>query len=238
LSVSRNSLKLRYGLPVLFALASCAQPVPYERESSQPPQLAQEYVRLAEEGAAVYAIDPATSLLLVHVGKAGRMAQLGHEHAVVSTDLQGFIALAVDPEASRADIFMPLVSLAVDDPEYRSRLALETEISEADRAGTYTNMRKTLDAESFPWVHATAKYASLPSQPPEISLSITLHGVAIEYLVPVRIEITPERLTARGELVVVQSDFGLTPYSAVGGLLKVADALQVEIELVALRVRA
>jgi hypothetical protein len=62
-----------------------------------------------------------------------------------------------------------------------------------------------------------------------------MHGAALEYVVPVQLDITDKRLSVSGHLLLKQSDFGMTPFSAVGGLLRVADELQVEFELVAVR---
>ena len=160
---------------------------------------------------------------------------LTSDHAIASEDVQGFVALAADPSASRADIVMPLMSLIVDQAEYRRRLELDTDISSDDKAGTYSNMRKVLEAELFPWVKAEAKFVSAQSAPPEISVSITMHGIALEYVVPVQIIIDDEQLSVSGRLAVNQSDFGLTPFSAAGGLLRVADELEVDFELVAVR---
>lgn len=227
---------VRICVPALVVLVACAQPVPYEREASAPPLAEAQYAKLARSGTAVYRIQPAASLLLVRVGRDGKMASMGHDHAVVSKDVQGFVALAADPAASHAQIVMPLMSLIVDEPEYRNRLELDTEISEADRAGTYSNMRKVLEAELFPWVQVDAKFAAAQSDPAELSVSITMHGAALEYVVPVQMDITEKQLAVSGHLLLKQSDFGMTPFSAVGGLLRVADELQVEFELIADRV--
>lgn len=186
---------------------------------------------------AVYRIRSEESLVLIRVGRAGKMAHLAHDHAVASVDVQGFVELAPDPSASRAEIAMPLLNLLVDEPGYRQRLGLEKEISSDDIASTYSNMRKVLEAELFPWVKVEARFASAQSEPPELSVSITMHGMTMEYLVPAHLEITDERLVVSGELVLKQSDFGLVPFSAVGGLLQVADELEIEFDLRAVRDR-
>jgi hypothetical protein len=72
---------------------------------------------------------------------------------------------------------------------------------------------------------------------PEIKASITMHDMALEFVMPVQMEINEERLSVSGHLSFGQSDFGLTPFSSAGGLLRVADELQVEFELVADRLK-
>jgi hypothetical protein len=216
-------------------LAACAQPIPYERETSAPPLAKVEPEKPAAAATAVYRIRTEESLVLIRVGRAGKMAHLGHDHAVASIDVQGFVELAADPSASHAEIAMPLLNLLVDEPEYRQRLELEKEISSDDVAGTYSNMRKVLEAELFPWVKVEASFASADSVPPLLNVTITMHGAALAYLVPVKLEVSDERLSASGELVIKQSDFGLVPFSAVGGLLQVADELGIEFDVHAVR---
>ncbi len=194
-------------------------------------------MKAARSGAAVYRILPEESLVLVHVGRSGKMANLGHDHAVASKDVQGYIELAADPLVSRADIVMPLKSLIVDEPEYRKRLELESEPSSDDIAGTYSNMRRVLEAELFPWVKVEVRFTSANTVAPEIKASITMHDMALEFVMPVQMEINEERLSVSGHLSFGQSDFGLTPFSSAGGLLRVADELQVEFELVADRLK-
>lgn len=230
------SLNNKLGLCLLAMLLACAQPIPYERETSPPP-LVEAHVAAVTNAPAIYRIQPAESLVLIAVRRDGRMAHLGHDHAVVSRDVQGFVEIAADPAASRAEIAMPLMNLLVDEPAFRQQLELDTEISDDDRAGTYSNMRKVLEAELYPWVTVTASLASAQATPPELSASITLHGVALEFLVPVQLDITEDRLSVSGRLTIKQSDFGLTPFSAVGGLLQVADELEVQFTLVAVRDR-
>ena len=49
--------------------------------------------------------------------------------------------------------------------------------------------------------------------------------------IPVNVEGLPERLGASASFVLRQSDFGITPYSALGGLLAVQDAIVIEFKL-------
>jgi hypothetical protein len=62
---------------------------------------------------------------------------------------------------------------------------------------------------------------------------VTLHGTAFEYLVPVDLKVEPDRFVINGEMTLRHTDFGLTPFSAMGGLLRVADELQLQFALVA-----
>jgi polyisoprenoid-binding protein YceI len=223
----------KLALFVSAMLAGCAPQIPYERETSAPPLEESRQAATAVAETVVYRIRPEESLLLIHVGSDGKAANLGHEHAVASIDLQGFVELAADPAASRAEVVMPLMNLLVDEPQYRDLLELEKPISSDDVAATYSNMRKVLEAEQFPWVKVEATFASAESDSPDLDVSITMHGVSLAYRVPVQFTSNDNRVVVSGRLTLKQSDFGLTPFSAVGGLLKVADELQVRFVVVA-----
>lgn len=217
----------------LVALAGCAERVGFEREASAAPIDAAAFAAATRDGAAVYRINPESSFVLVQVGRAGRMAHLGHDHAVASENLEGFVAVHDDPARSRAEIALPLKDLIVDAPAYRDRLGLESEPSDDDIAGTYSNMRKTLDAESYPWARVEARLVSGD----ELLVSLTLHGVGREFVVPVDLAIEEDKLSVSGEFAFDHGDFELEPFSAAGGLLRVAETLAVRFELDAGRIR-
>lgn len=216
----------------LLVLTACAQHVPMVDEASTPPLPDADYLAAARSGSTVYRILPEESLVLVRVTRAGTMKRLGHDHAVASEDVRGFVELNSDPSASRADIAMPIRNLVVDKPEHRDRLGLSTKPSETDVAGTYTNMLKVLEPALAPWVTAYAQIVSGDSASPTLAVSITMHGTAYEYLVPVEIEIDPMRLVVEGRTVIRHGEFGLKPFAAAGGLLRVADELEVEFHIV------
>jgi len=223
-------------LVLLAVVAGCAAPGQHAVETTPAPIPADSYIEAAHRGAAVYRILPGQSLLLVRVGRDGPARKLGHDHAVSSENLTGFIAVGGESSESRADIAFAVRDLAVDKPGYRERLGLDTTPSEDDIAGTYKNMLKVLEPELYPWVTARARVASAGARGPQLAVSVTLHGATAEFLVPVTLATTGSTLTARGSAEIRHSDFGLVPFSAMGGLLRVADALSVEVLIVAQRV--
>jgi polyisoprenoid-binding protein YceI len=186
----------------------------------------------------VYRIDPERSLLLMLVGRDGTLKNLGHDHVIASEDLAGFVLAADDASASRADLLMPLQSLIVDNAEYRTRFGLEPDVPASSIEGTTRNMQdKVLESALYPLAQVSARFASVYDEPKTLSVSITLHGTAFEYTVPVQLNIDPAELTAKGAMTIRHADFGLTPFSAAGGLLRVAEEIELSFELVAPRWR-
>lgn len=225
-------------LVLLLVLAACTQLVPIEDETARPPLPEASYAEAAKSGSAVYRILPQQSLILVRVGRAGTMQRLGHEHVVASEDVHGLVEINDDPSASRAHVVLPIRNLIVDKPEYRERLELDTSPSADDVARTYTNMLKVFEPQLYPWVEAQARLATEEGGQATLAVSITLHGSTFEYLFPVALEVDAERLVVSGQATMKHSEFGVTPFAAAGGLVRVADAFEVEFRLVGQAVRS
>jgi hypothetical protein len=225
-------------LAAALFLASCAHQAPPPpdtvHEAKALPQSV--YADAASEGRAVYRVVPKQSLVTMRVGRAGTMKSAGHDHVIASTDVDGYVLVDDDDSASRADLRMPLQSLIVDDAQYRARYGFEGDVSESTIEGTTRNMQdKVLQSEWYPVVEVHAQFAAAGDKPPLLSVAITLHGTTFDYLVPVQLDIASDRMTVTGSLAVQHSDFGLVPFSAAGGLLKVADEVAIDFELVAAR---
>lgn len=224
-------------LSLLLALAGCAQPE-QAPDTSARPQLPEEiYKEAARQGAAVYKIQTPESYVLVRVGRAGKMKSLGHDHVIATEHVEGLVMLRDDRAASRADLLIPLQLLVVDKPEFRTQLGMESEVSESAIAGTSSNMQdKVLESAIYPWLQVNARFASAQSDPPTLKVSMTLHGATFDYVVPVELQVDPDKLVIRGDMTMQHEDFGLTPFSAAGGLLRVADQLELQFMLVAHRI--
>lgn len=222
---------------ILAALAACAlppspsvAPVPPVAPTAAVPATfpAAYYRQAAAQGQLVLQIDPQRSLVTIEVHRAGALARLGHDHVVASHDVQGYVA----PQAGRADLYVPLTRLTVDEPPLRAEAHFDTQPSEAAIAGTRRNMLdKVLEAERFPvaLIHVERDTAA----PSHLIVSINLHGLTRTLAVPAQIEKRPEGMAVSGHLELKQSDFGMTPMAVLGGALQVADGLDLRFRVVA-----
>ncbi|PHV06323.1 hypothetical protein CSQ96_15915 [Janthinobacterium sp. BJB412] len=197
------------------------------------------YQRARQLGQQVLSIAPGRSLIAVTVRRGGAFARFGHDHVVASRAVSGLVA----PAAGLADFSFRLDQLSVDETELRNQAGLDTQPSADAIAGTRHNMLvKVLDAERYPLVKvhvergAAAGAASNADANADVPLavSITLHGVSRTLTIPVRIERERNTLRASGTARFKQSDFGIVPYSLMGGALAVQDQLELRFELVAL----
>lgn len=187
-------------------------------------------------GQRILDINPAASLVAVTVHRGGALARLGHDHVVASRTLAGFVA----PDQGRADFHFRLDAMTVDEPGLRSEAGFDTQPSEAAIAGTRTNMLdKVLDAERYPLVRvhvarseaAGAGGAVMAND--TLDVDLTLHGVTRRYRIPVAMEVRDGTLFASGTASIRQSDFGIVPFSVMGGALAVEDGLDLRFTIAA-----
>ena len=187
------------------------------------------YEGAARRGQPVFQVDPARSLVTVEVRRAGSLANLGHDHVVASHDLRGYVA----PAEGRADLYARLDRLTVDEPRLRAQAGFDTQPGDADIAGTRRNMLgRVLRADLHPWalIAVTRK-----AEGSDLDVAITLNGVTRRIPVRAAIESNAGDYAVTGTLAIEQSDFGIRPFSILGGALTVADRLDIRFTIVARR---
>lgn len=215
----------------LLALG-CAQVPPSAPPAARPglPDLGTAYYRdAAEHGARVYRVEPGDSLITVRVYRGGRLAKLGHDHVVSSREPRGFI----DADKGRADFYVAVESFAVDDPAQRAAAGFESTPSESDIAGTRSNMlEKVLEAERFPFVVLRIRAVEQGA----VQAALSLHGVTRALGIPAKIDAGAERIEVSGSFAINQTDFGIEPFSVLGGALAVQDRVDLSFTIRAPRI--
>lgn len=212
--------------------AGCAPRISPQAGAEPPPAPAdfpEAYYRQAEaSGSKVLRVDPARSLVAVEVRSGGPLARLGHDHVVASHDLTGY----VDMDGGRADLYVPLDRLAVDEPGPRSEAGLAAQPSKEAVEGTRRNMlEKVLESGRFPF--ALVGVARKAADRPELTVTIALHGARRVYEIPARIVALPGGIGISGHLALDQTDFGIVPFSILGGALQVRDRLDLRFRIFA-----
>jgi polyisoprenoid-binding protein YceI len=193
---------------------------------------AQDYERFAAQGRAVYRVDPVRSLVAITVRRGGSLARLGHDHVVAARALQGYVA----PDEGRADLYVPLAELTVDEPALRAQAGFDTQPTAADIEGTRANMHdKVLETQRFP--HALIRVSSVERSAGgvRLKLALVLHGVTRDFDVPAQLQATGNELRVEGTLAIKQTDFGIAPFSILGGAVQVQDALDLRFAVQAVR---
>ncbi|MGO4395795.1 YceI family protein [Variovorax sp. M-6] len=224
-------------LVVLLALvvAGCAQ---QGRETVREPSsatalapqmsLRKAYEEAAARGRPVHRVDTAQSLVVITVRRGGSLGHLGHDHVVASHAVQGWVA----PEAGRADLFVPLAELAVDEPVLRAEAGLDTQPSASDIAGTRTNMLdKVLDTQAFPYALIHVASVDRTASGVRLNVTLTLRGVTRTFAVPALVEAGGDAMEVGGSFEFNQSDFGIVPFSILGGAVQVQDRLSLRFRI-------
>ncbi len=206
---------------VLGLLSDCTAQVarPPEALAQATEGISEPFYRQAiERHQPVYRVDPVRSLLVIEVRRGGALAGLAHDHVVASHDVQGYVA----PEAGRADLEIQLDRLIVDEPSLRAEAGFTTQLSEGDIAGIRKHMlEKVLEADRYP-----SALVNVARDGAQWKVSITLHGTTHALEVPLAIDTSADEISASGHLALRQTDFGIVPYSFLGGAIQVQDELQ------------
>lgn len=186
------------------------------------------YLEAQTAGSKVLPIDSARSLLTIIVRRDGALSRLGHDHVVSSHLVKGY----VDSSAGRADLYVQLDQLVVDEPALRLSAGLTTQPSADAITGTRRNMLdKVLESGRYP--HALISVKRNPADSQTLRVSITLHGTTKNFEIPAQIKTLAEGMEVNGQLSLNQSDFGITPFSILGGAIRVQDRLDLTFRIVA-----
>lgn len=215
---------------VVAAIAGCAlegiAPAPREALAPPPGFPSPHYRAASADGKAVYRVDSAASLVVIEVRRAGSLARLGHDHVVASRGVGGYVL----PDEGRADLFVPVATLTVDDAALRAEAGFDTQPSASDIAGTRSNMLgSVLDAEHYPYVLIRVQGAGTALT----DVEVTLHGTTRRVAVEARVDREGDRMRVIGRAAIDQTDFGITPYSVLGGALAVRDRVDLSFSIVA-----
>lgn len=175
-------------------------------------------------------IDAGQSLIAIAVRRGGSLARFGHDHVVASRAISGRVA----PAAGLAALQFRLDQLSVDEAALRLAAGMPTQPSEEAIAGTRQNMLlRVLDAAHYPLVQVELRRAGA-GLPMQLQATITLHGVRRTLTLPVRGSSAADgSLRVSGEFTLRQSDYGIVPFSVLGGALAVEDQLELRFDIVA-----
>ena len=179
----------------------------------------------AKLSAKTYTIVASESSFTVFVGKAGALSFLAHDHNIA---VRSFSGRVVVPEAGAAQ---GSLELEVD----AKSLALLDKISDKDRAEITKSMHDAvLESGKFPKITFRSTGVSHVSGASlTVNGDLTLHGVTKRIAVPVTVSATPQQLRATGKFILQQTDFGITPYSAAAGSIKVKNEVILNFNIVA-----
>lgn len=222
------------GAILLIALSGCAtRPVAPARvpQPGATPLVGRPYDVVAGE-----------SQLIVLVYRDGALAAMGHNHVIACRCLTGTVYLPRDPLRASFDLRIAVAQLTVDDSALRAAEHspdFPADVPQSARQGTRHNMlgAAMLNAAHYPDI--SLRSAGLRPSPDGKNTDIIaqvlvqLDGAWHPVAVPLHYEIQGDEIIADGEFPLRQTSLGLTPFTALGGALKVRDGMKVSLRLVA-----
>jgi YceI-like domain. len=232
-----------FGIATAIFLSSCTTVPPIQPAAKVPltqsdhrAKLKAAYAALGEAGGKVFILDPGQSAIRIYVFRGGRAAKLGHNHVLSAPRFTGFLYVpAAGVTNARFDLEFRLDQLEIDNPAYRSALgnAFASALTADDIDGVRKHMlgKDNLQADRFPVVSVHS--LQIVGEPPKfaVKVQIEMHGQKREMWIPLSVKGLPDSVTVSGALVLRQSDFGVQPYSTLGGLLAVRDEVVIEFKL-------
>lgn len=164
------------------------------------------------------------SRIQLHVGKAGVLKGLGHEHVISARNFSGYIDL------DEAALTRSRVSLTIDSRSLQVQPGGEPAKDVPEIQQTMQGP-KVLDTQRFPRITLTSRHATATQVSPgvydvQLTCDMELHGVVKPIDLRLRLETANNQLVARGDTTIRQTDFGMRPVTVAGGTIKVKNEVQ------------
>ncbi|WP_327045641.1 YceI family protein [Microbispora sp. NBC_01189] len=170
--------------------------------------------------AGTYALGPRSGRLLVLTGRAGLGAKAGHDLTIEVTRWRGeAVVTPGDPAASRVSLEAETASMRV-----REGTGGVKPLTDSDRVEIEKNMReKVLMPDRHPTITFRSTRVEGDPEAFRVEGDLTIAGVTR----PVAVDGAFAGGRARGRATVVQSEWGIRPYSAFFGALRLRDEVEV-----------
>lgn len=171
-----------------------------------------------------YEIGPSQGTLLLHTGREGMAKKVGHDLVIEATRWAAKVSVdADDPTRSTASVTVDTRSL-----EVVSGTGGAKPLSDKDRKDIKENIdKKVLKTDKFPDItFQSSRVDAKSADKATVHGDLTIMGTAR----PASMEITVTGNKATGTMTLRQSDWGIKPFSALMGALKLADQLTITVE--------
>jgi polyisoprenoid-binding protein YceI len=170
-----------------------------------------------------YTLGPDNGQLLVRTTRTGLGAKAGHDLTIEVTRWKSDVVVGTEPAASSVSL-----DASVDSFEVRQGTGGVKPLTDSDRADIKKTIRdKVLHAGRHPTITFSSTRVDGTQESFSVEGDLSISGAT--HPVTVHGSITDGR--ARGSATVVQSRWGIKPYTAFLGALKLADEVTVEFDV-------
>jgi polyisoprenoid-binding protein YceI len=168
-------------------------------------------------------IGPDHGRLLLHTGRKGLAAQAGHDLTIEVTRWSGELVLAEDVTQSSVTVTAELGSLRVLEGRGGA-----ISLSERDKREIASTARRLLNADRQPEARFTSTKITGDDHGGVVEGSLRMLGQDHPFTLKV---VHPSEKTFTATGTVIQTEYGIKPYKAMFGALKLADPVGIEAEL-------
>ena len=193
--------------------------------------------RAVQHEGRAYKVVSDESLLTLLVFRGGALAKAGHNHVIASHAMTGTACVPEDAARASFEIHVPVNDFTIDEPKLRALEGKEfsAEVPDSARDGTKKNMlsEPMLDGARFPEIVLQAGRMERGSEGMLAQVSVSIRGQTRSVTVPIRYEMRGKEVRAQGQFALKQTDLGLTPFSLLGGALRVEDEMTAKFSVLA-----
>lgn len=231
LSVWPRNFALLFGLALLSACASTS-PERTEQRLAWTDQVQWPELSPPEAGQLLEVVESDVRIVVL---PAGRLARFGHPHVIGGDVISGRVLLTEDPIESWVDLAIDVGQLVVDRPDWRAAEGFDPALEQQAIDDTRANLMSeaVLHVDEFPRILLRGIELSGPAWAADLQAYVQIRDQVRSRRLPVRWSRTERGLSASGSFTLRQSEFGLTPFSALSGALSVTDELTVRFRVVA-----
>ncbi|MEV4005459.1 YceI family protein [Actinomadura sp. NPDC049753] len=165
-----------------------------------------------------FELGPEDGRLLVRTGRSGLGRRAGHDLTIEATRWSAAVEAREPLDASSVE-----VTVDVDGLEVREGAGGVKPLTDQDRGEIVKNLRKVLDVRRYPRI----RFVSTAIGADAVEGDLTIMG----RVKPVRLAAAREGGRVRGGVTVEQSRWGIKPYSAFFGALRLADEVEIEFDV-------
>ncbi len=184
----------------------------------------------------VFMIDGGASEVTMLLFREGMFSAFAHDHVLVSKNCAGRVVLDMNEIGnSTVQLSVPVVSFVVDAPADRAREKLAGELSAEQREEVRETMlgEDQLHVGKFPRISAASERVEGAWPQVKVFMKVRIKNVEQVVPIPVRLNLDGKTLTAAGEVELLQSNFGIEPFSSFLGTVAVKDRIRVKFHILA-----
>lgn len=169
-----------------------------------------------------WSLDASSGELLIRTGVAGPAAKTGHRLTIAMRTWEARVDWR-GKEPAGVDL-----TVAVDSLEVIKGEGGVTPLGGPEKSIARSNALKSLDAKKFPQISFTASDVTKTADGYRISGAVEIHGKTRPQVVDLAVQDSGDAWTMSAQVAVIQTDFGVKPYSLLMGAVKVADQVTID----------